>query len=60
MGTIFLDGDRFRRLVGWVQLDAASAPGAGDDALIDAASTYRVTVAGATVNRITLDDPVAC
>jgi hypothetical protein len=37
----------------------ASAPGAGDDALFDTAGTYRVTVAGATVNRITLDDPVA-
>jgi collagen type I/II/III/V/XI/XXIV/XXVII alpha len=37
----------------------AAVPGSGDDALIDAAGAYQVTVAGATVNSLTLDDPLA-
>ncbi len=37
----------------------AAVPGSGDDALIDAAGVYQITVAGATVNSITLDDPLA-
>ena len=37
----------------------AAVPGSGDDALIDAAGAYQITVAGATVNSITLDDPLA-
>jgi hypothetical protein len=32
----------------------AAVPGSGDDALIDAAGAYQVTVAGATVNSLTL------
>ena len=34
-------------------------PGAGDDALIAAVGSYQVTVVGASVNSITLSDPLA-
>jgi collagen type I/II/III/V/XI/XXIV/XXVII alpha len=37
----------------------ASVPGAGDDALIAAVGGYQVTVVGASVNSITLSDPLA-
>jgi hypothetical protein len=37
----------------------AQVPGSGDDALIAGSGTYQVTVAGATVHSVTLDDPGA-